>query len=101
VSRKAIDMRHQGFSGAAMLPMAELEYSGVMDKLSPLEKRFVVRTKDSLATAPKPRLQIRISSRSGKTPTPTPTSHPEGSQSGVREFAVAEKGSASSLAVCR
>ena len=43
VSRKAMDMRRQGFSGAAMLPMAELEYTGVMDKLARLEKRFTVR----------------------------------------------------------
>ena len=49
VSRKAIDMRRQGFSGAAMLPMAELEYTGVMDKLARLEKRFVVRTKELAA----------------------------------------------------
>lgn len=44
-SRKAIEMRRQGFSGAAMLPMQELEYTGVMEKLSELEKRFMVRTK--------------------------------------------------------
>jgi fructose 1,6-bisphosphate aldolase/phosphatase len=43
VSRKAMDMRRQGFSGAAMLPMAELEYTGVMAKLARLEKRFTVR----------------------------------------------------------
>ena len=43
VSRKSIDMRRQGFSGAAMLPMAELEYTGVMEKLAQLEKRFHVR----------------------------------------------------------
>jgi len=49
VSRKAIEMRRQGFSGAAMLPMEELEYTGVMDKLSRLEKRFVVRVKEPVA----------------------------------------------------
>ena len=43
VAHKAIDMRRQGFSGAAMLPMAELEYTGVMEKLAALEKRFAVR----------------------------------------------------------
>ncbi len=43
VSRKAIDMRSQGFNGAAMLPMGELEYTGVMDKLAKLETRFRVR----------------------------------------------------------
>jgi fructose 1,6-bisphosphate aldolase/phosphatase len=46
VSRKALDMRRQGFSGAAMLPMEELEYTGVMDKLAELEKRFTVRVKE-------------------------------------------------------
>lgn len=43
VTDKAIEMRRQGFSGAAMLPMAELEYTGVMEKLAELDKRFVVR----------------------------------------------------------
>jgi len=43
VSRKAIDMRRQGFNGAAMLPMAELEYTGVVEKLAKLETRFEVR----------------------------------------------------------
>ncbi len=43
VTRKAIEMRRQGFSGAAMLPMAELEYTGVMDRLETLEKLFAVR----------------------------------------------------------
>ena len=37
VSCKAVDMRRQGFSGAAMLPMGELEYTGVMDKLGKLD----------------------------------------------------------------
>jgi fructose 1,6-bisphosphate aldolase/phosphatase len=43
VSKKAIDMRRQGFFGAAMLPMSELEYTGIMEKLSSLDKRFTVR----------------------------------------------------------
>ncbi len=43
VSHKAVDMRRQGFFGAAMLPMAELEYTGIMEKLQQLEERFVVR----------------------------------------------------------
>ena len=38
-------MRRQGFSGAAMLPMAELEYTGVMEMLDKMEKRFTVRMK--------------------------------------------------------
>jgi hypothetical protein len=29
--------------GAAMLPMGELEYTGIMEKLESLEKRFTVR----------------------------------------------------------
>jgi D-fructose 1,6-bisphosphatase (EC 3.1.3.11) len=44
VSQKAVDMRRQGFFGAAMLPMAELEYTGIMEKLAKLEPRFVVRS---------------------------------------------------------
>jgi fructose 1,6-bisphosphate aldolase/phosphatase len=43
VAAKAIDMRRQGFIGAAMLPMGELEYTGVMETLAELEKRFVLR----------------------------------------------------------
>jgi fructose 1,6-bisphosphate aldolase/phosphatase len=43
VSEKAMDMRRQGFFGAAMVPMAELEYTGIMEKLEVLEKRFAVR----------------------------------------------------------
>ena len=43
VARKAVDMRRQGFFGAAMLPMGELEYTGVMDTLDKLDKRFTVR----------------------------------------------------------
>jgi fructose 1,6-bisphosphate aldolase/phosphatase len=45
VSRKAEDIRRQGFSGAAMLPMSELEYTGVVETLKVLEKRFVIRKK--------------------------------------------------------
>jgi len=43
VSNKAIDMRRQGFFGAAMLPMSELEYTGIMEKLQELDKGFRVR----------------------------------------------------------
>ena len=43
VAGKAIDMRRQGFFGAAMLPMAELEYTGIMQKLESLEARFTMR----------------------------------------------------------
>lgn len=43
VSKKAIDMRRQGFFGAAMLPMSELEYTGIVEKLEELDKLFKVR----------------------------------------------------------
>jgi fructose 1,6-bisphosphate aldolase/phosphatase len=43
VSKKAIDMRRQGFVGAAMLPMSELEYTGIVEKLENLSGRFTVR----------------------------------------------------------
>jgi fructose 1,6-bisphosphate aldolase/phosphatase len=43
VAEKAIEMRRQGFIGAAMLPMGELEYTGIMEKLNRLDKRFSVR----------------------------------------------------------
>lgn len=40
---KAIDMRRQGFFGAAMLPMSELEYTGASQILAELEGRFRMR----------------------------------------------------------
>lgn len=43
VSGKAIEMRRQGVFGAAMLPMSELEYTGITEKLAELDKRFIVR----------------------------------------------------------
>jgi len=43
VANKAIDMRRQGFFGTAMLPMSELEYTGIMEKLAVLDKRFKIR----------------------------------------------------------
>ena len=43
VANKAIGMRRQGFFGAAMLPMSELEYTGIMEKLEKLDEQFVVR----------------------------------------------------------
>jgi len=43
VAAKAIEMRRQGFFGAAMLPMSELEYTGIMEKLKMLDGRFRVR----------------------------------------------------------
>jgi fructose 1,6-bisphosphate aldolase/phosphatase len=43
VAGKALEIRRQGFVGAAMLPMAELEYTGITEKLGALERRFVAR----------------------------------------------------------
>lgn len=43
VSRKSIGMRRQGFFGAAMLPMSELEYTGIVETLKVLDKHFAVR----------------------------------------------------------
>ncbi|WP_308910497.1 fructose-1,6-bisphosphate aldolase/phosphatase [Pseudokordiimonas caeni] len=40
---KAIDMRRQGFFGPAMLPMDELEYTGIVERLTALDKRFKLR----------------------------------------------------------
>jgi fructose 1,6-bisphosphate aldolase/phosphatase len=42
-ANKSMEMRKQGFVGAAMLPMAELEYTGIVEKLAKLDKRFVMR----------------------------------------------------------
>jgi len=43
ISRKATEIRDQGFSGAAMLPYSELEYGGIVAKMEKLEKIFKVR----------------------------------------------------------
>jgi len=43
VSRKATEIRQQGFSGAAMLPYSELEYGGIVKKMDDLGPRFRVR----------------------------------------------------------
>ncbi len=43
VSRKATELRQQGFSGSAMLPYSELEYGGIVQKMNKLAPRFVVR----------------------------------------------------------
>ena len=40
--RKAEEMRRQGFVGAAMLPMQELEYSAFRDAVEDLDRRFEV-----------------------------------------------------------
>lgn len=43
IAGKAHDIRAQGFSGAAMLPFADLEYTGIKERLEQLEGRFHVR----------------------------------------------------------
>ncbi len=43
VSRKATDIREQGFAGPAMLPYSELEYGGIVKKMEKLEPRFKVK----------------------------------------------------------
>lgn len=48
---KAIEMRSQGWSGAAMLPYAELEYSGFRDTVTNLLKRFRMRDGQESAAA--------------------------------------------------
>ncbi len=42
-ARKAMEMRSQGFSGAAMLPYSELEYGGITRILEQLDRRFSIR----------------------------------------------------------
>jgi fructose 1,6-bisphosphate aldolase/phosphatase len=42
-AKKAIEIRKQGFYGAAMLPMGELEYTGIVEELKKIEKRFKIR----------------------------------------------------------
>jgi fructose 1,6-bisphosphate aldolase/phosphatase len=44
VANKAIEMRRQGFVGTAMLPMSELEYTGIAEKLKILDQRFRMRS---------------------------------------------------------
>lgn len=43
ISKKATDIRRQGFSGPAMLAFSELEYGGIVEKLEKLEKKFTYR----------------------------------------------------------
>ena len=40
VVEKAQEMRRQGFYGPAMLPMEELEYTGIAERLKALEREF-------------------------------------------------------------
>ena len=39
---KAVEIRRQGFSGAAMLPYSELEYGGIVEVLEKLDPQFRV-----------------------------------------------------------
>lgn len=43
VTDKAVDMRRQGVFGAAMLPMDELEYTGITSLLEDLDQHFRIR----------------------------------------------------------
>lgn len=49
VANKAMEMRRQGFIGTAMLPMTELEYTGIVLKLKALDERFTVRAEAPVA----------------------------------------------------
>jgi fructose 1,6-bisphosphate aldolase/phosphatase len=43
ISRKATEIRQQGFSGPAMLDYHELEYGGIVNKMEKLEAKFKVK----------------------------------------------------------
>jgi fructose 1,6-bisphosphate aldolase/phosphatase len=49
-AQKAMEMRRQGFSGAAMLPYSELEYGGIVRIVESLEPRFRIARREALAT---------------------------------------------------
>ena len=42
-SRKSLELREQGFFGAAMLPYSELEYGGIVEILKGLDKEFRIK----------------------------------------------------------
>lgn len=42
-AKKTLAIREQGFFGAAMLGLGELEYTGITERLKTLEKKFVIR----------------------------------------------------------
>ncbi|OPY79647.1 MAG: Fructose-1,6-bisphosphatase [Syntrophorhabdus sp. PtaU1.Bin153] len=48
VSRKATELRQQGFAGSAMLPYSELEYGGIVSKMNRLDPRFKVREEEKV-----------------------------------------------------
>jgi len=43
VSQKSMEIRRQGFFGAAMLPMNELEYTGIVNRIEQLDSLFKLR----------------------------------------------------------
>jgi fructose 1,6-bisphosphate aldolase/phosphatase len=51
ITDKTLDMRRQGFVGTAMLPMSELEYTGIVEKLKALDAKFVVRAERAAVPA--------------------------------------------------
>jgi fructose 1,6-bisphosphate aldolase/phosphatase len=51
VAAKSMEMRRQGFFGAAMLPMSELEYTGITETLSALDGRFRIRSEPAALAA--------------------------------------------------
>jgi fructose 1,6-bisphosphate aldolase/phosphatase len=57
--QKAIEMRSQGWSGAAMLPYGELEYSGFRDTVTNLVNRFAFRDGHKAEAAPKTRAKSK------------------------------------------
>jgi fructose 1,6-bisphosphate aldolase/phosphatase len=44
-SKKALEIRSQGFYGPSMAPMDEMEYTGVVDNLKRIGEKFVIRGK--------------------------------------------------------
>jgi fructose 1,6-bisphosphate aldolase/phosphatase len=48
VATQAVEIRRPGFSGPAMLPMTELEYGGITERLQGLEQQFHVRKPETV-----------------------------------------------------
>ena len=42
VSRRAMELREQGFSGTAMLHYSELEYRGIVERMKKLDEKYKV-----------------------------------------------------------
>jgi len=49
IAEKATDMRRQGFFEPAMLPMSELEYGGIVSRLSRLDAQWTIRSNGARA----------------------------------------------------